>query len=126
MIIFLYRIFNPSYGITFISRWPVFQPGALLIKGFNGNIPKISKFAFISEAAYIIKDIEIQDNTSVWLGAVVRGDLGRIIIDYNTAVEDNYVIHSGAISSKNSILDVNIGNNVFIGHGAVVSCHQIR
>ncbi len=93
-----------------------------MIRSFNGKTPKIAESAFISEAAYIVGDVEIGENSSVWPGAVIRGDFGKIKIGRNTAVEDNCVIHSG---SPSGIGDVVIGNNVQIGHGAVLNCHKI-
>lgn len=94
-------------------------------RSLNGKTPKIAESAFISEAAYIVGDVEIGENSSVWPGAVIRGDFGKIKIGKNTAVEDNCVIHSGSPSSPNSIKDIVIGDNVQIGHGAVLNCHKI-
>jgi len=94
-----------------------------MIKGFNGKIPKIDKSAFVSEAAYVVGDVEIGENSSVWPGAVIRGDFGKTKIGRNTAVEDNCVIHSGSPASL--IRDVTIGDEVHIGHGAVINCCRI-
>ena len=67
-----------------------------MIRSFNGKTPRIAESAFISEAAYVIGDVEIGENSSVWPGAVIRGDMGKITIGDNTAIEDNCVIHSGS------------------------------
>jgi len=96
-----------------------------MIKSFNGKTPRIADSAFVSEAAYVIGDVEISENSSVWPGAVIRGDFGSIKIGKNTAVEDNCVIHSGSPSSPMYIGDVTIGDNVIIGHGAVTNCRRI-
>jgi len=93
-----------------------------MIRSLNGKTPKIAGSAFISEAAYIVGDVEIGENSSVWPGAVIRGDFGKIKIGENTAVEDNCVIHSGSLSG---MVDVMIGDNVVIGHGAVTNCRKI-
>ena len=66
-----------------------------MIRSFNGKTPKIAKSDFVSETAYIVGDVEIGENSSVWPGAVLRGDFGKIKIGVNTAVEDNCVIHAG-------------------------------
>jgi carbonic anhydrase/acetyltransferase-like protein (isoleucine patch superfamily) len=66
--------------------------------------------------------VKIDENSSVWPGAVIRGDFGKIKIGKNTAVEDNCVIHSG---SPSGIANVVIGDNVVIGHGAVTNCRKI-
>ncbi len=94
-----------------------------MIKGFNGKMPQIAKSAFVSKSAHVIGDVEIGENSSVWPGAVIRGDLGKIKIGENTAVEDNCVIHSGSPSSPG--VGVIIGNHVHIGHGATVNCRRI-
>ncbi len=94
-----------------------------MIKSFSGKTPKIAESAFVSEAAYVVGDVEIGENSSVWPGAVVRGDFGKIKIGKNTAVEDNCVVHSGSPSGP--IADVIIGDNVHIGHGAIINCQRI-
>jgi len=86
-----------------------------MIREFNGRRPNVAPSAFISEAAYVIGDVLIGNNSSVWPGAVIRGDCCKIEIGENTCVEDNCVVHG----------DVRIGNGVIIGHGAVVHCNKI-
>lgn len=94
-----------------------------MIKAFDGKTPRIAKSALVSEAAYIIGNVEIGENSSVWPGAVIRADFGKITIGRNTAIEDNCVIHSG--SPHSDVKDVTIGDEVHVGHGAVVNCHKI-
>lgn len=92
-----------------------------MIKSFEGKTPQIAASAYVSEAAYVVGDVEIGENCSVWPGAVIRADSGHIVIGKNTAIEDNCVIHSGELSNP----DVSIGNNVNIGHGAMVHGQKI-
>lgn len=94
-----------------------------MIRSFNGKTPKIAESAFVSEAAYIVGDVEIGENASVWPGAVIRGDFGSIKIGQNTIIEDTCVIHSGSPSSP--MADVTIGDNVQMGHGAVSNGRRI-
>jgi len=94
-----------------------------MIRSFDGMTPRIAESAFVSEAAYVVGDVEIGEESSVWPGAVIRGDFGKITIGRNTAVEDNCVIHSGTPSAP--VGDVIIGNRVIIGHGAVLNCRKI-
>ena len=96
-----------------------------MIRSFNGKTPQIAESAFISEAAYVVGDVVIGENCSVWPGAVIRGDVGRVIIGNNSIVEDTCVIHSGSPSTPGCIADITIGDNVEIGHGAVVNCCRI-
>ncbi len=88
-----------------------------MIRSFNGKTPKIAESAFVSEAAYVIGDVEIGENASIWPGAVIRGDFTSIKIGRNTKIEDNCVIHSG--------VPVEIGDNVTIGHSVVVHCIKV-
>ena len=94
-----------------------------MISEFNGIKPRIAESAFISETACIIGDVEIGEESSVWPGAVIRGDMGRITIGCNTSIEDNCVIHSG--SPATPVCDVTIGNHVIMGHGAVSNGRSI-
>ena len=94
-----------------------------MIRSLRGRSPKISDSAYVDESAVMIGDVEIGANSSVWPGAVIRGDFGAIRIGENTAVEDNAVLHSGSPSKDKC--DLVIGNNVHIGHGAVINCHAI-
>ena len=95
-----------------------------MIRTFNGKTPRIAESAFVSEAAYIIGDVEIGEDSCVWPGAVIRGDLGKIKIGKNTVIEDNCVIHSGSPQLPPHA-DVEIGDNVVIGHGAISNGRKI-
>jgi len=94
-----------------------------MIRSLNGKTPKIAASAFVSEAAYVIGDVEIGEESNVWPGAVIRADFGKITIGKNTSIEDNCVVHSGTPSSAPG--DVDIGDRVIIGHGAVLNCRKI-
>ena len=79
-----------------------------MIRSLDGKTPKIDPTAFISEFAYIIGDVEIGAGSSVWPGAVIRADAGKIAIGKNTCKQDNSVLHGDA--------DVRIVDAVTIGH----------
>lgn len=85
-----------------------------MITGFKGKIPKISKTAFITSSADVIGDVEIGNNSSVWFNAVLRADKNKIKIGKGTSIQDNVVIH---VDPQNG---VQVGDNVSIGHGAVL------
>ena len=87
-----------------------------MIRSLDGKTPKIDPTAFISEFAYIIGDVEIGAGSSVWPGAVIRADNGKITIGERTNIQDNSVIHSDGNSK--------IGHNVTIGHGVI--CHASK
>ena len=92
-----------------------------MIRSFNGKTPKIAASAFISEAAYIVGDVEIGENSSVWPNAVIRADMGRVVIGNNTAIEDGCVIHSVGPPYEATY----IGDMVNIGHSAVIHGYRI-
>jgi carbonic anhydrase/acetyltransferase-like protein (isoleucine patch superfamily) len=92
-----------------------------MIKSYNGKTPKIHPTAFISEAAYVVGDVEIGEHSSVWPGAVIRGDTGKVVIGKYTAIEDNCVVHSGIPGNA----DTFIGDYCNVAHGAVVHCKKI-
>jgi len=87
-----------------------------MIRSFNGKTPKIADSAWVSEAAYVIGDVEIGENSGIWPGTVIRADFASIRVGRNTQIEDNSVVHSG--------VPVEIGDNVIIGHSVVV--HGIK
>lgn len=74
----------------------------------------IDKTVFIADGARVLGDVEIGKNSSVWYNAVIRADLSDIKIGEGSNIQDNAVIHT----SKN--YGVTIGNNVTVGHGAIV------
>ena len=84
-----------------------------MIRSLGGKTPSIHPTAFISEAAYIVGDVEIGEVSSIWPGTVIRGDTGKITIGKFTNIQDNSVLHGDD--------DVIIGDNVTIGHR--VMCH---
>jgi len=89
-----------------------------MIRELGGKKPKIADSAFVSEAAYVVGDVEIWENSSIWPGAVLRADRFRIRIGSNSNIQDNCVVHAG-------FSDINIGNNVTIAHGSMIHCARI-
>ena len=88
-----------------------------MIHSFGGNTPRIHPTAFVSEASYVVGNVEIGENSSVWPGAVIRGDYGKITIGRNSVIQDNCVLHT------DDYLD--IGDNVLVTHGAVIHGHRV-
>jgi carbonic anhydrase/acetyltransferase-like protein (isoleucine patch superfamily) len=89
-----------------------------MIIEFRGKRPQIHPSAYIAPNATIIGDVVIGAEATVWFGAVIRGDHGRITIGPRTSVQDNVVVHVNGRS--NTIIEA----DVTIGHGVVVEgCH---
>jgi carbonic anhydrase/acetyltransferase-like protein (isoleucine patch superfamily) len=88
-----------------------------MIRNFLDYKPQIDKTCFIAESADIIGNIIIGEKSSIWYKTVLRGDVNLIEIGKNTNIQDNCVLHS------DDDIKTIIGNNVTIGHGAIVhSC----
>ena len=90
-----------------------------MILPYRGKAPVIDPTVFLAPMAAVIGDVTIGAGSSVWFGAVVRGDFQPITIGQNTNIQDNATIH------VMRDVPVHIGNNVLIGHNAVVHCSRI-
>ena len=86
-----------------------------LIKSVNGTEPKFGQNCYLAENATVVGDVEMGDDCSVWFTAVVRGDVNCIRMGNKVNVQDGAVIHC---TYKLSV--TTIGNNVSIGHRALV------
>ncbi|MER3450264.1 MAG: gamma carbonic anhydrase family protein [Chloroflexota bacterium] len=84
-----------------------------MLRPLKDKVPRVHPTAFISEAAYVVGDVEVGEGSSIWPGTVVRGDSGRIRIGRFVNIQDNCTVHSDA--------DAEYGDYVTLGHGVV--CH---
>jgi len=93
-----------------------------LIKPYKGWYPKIHPTVYLAETATVIGNVEIGEYSSVWFGAVVRGDVHYIKIGRYSNVQDNAVIHVTHYTKPDMSdgFPVNIGDFVTIAHGAIV------
>jgi len=87
---------------------------------FEGKTPKIHPTVFVAPTASIIGDVIIDEGSSVWPGAVLRGDFNNITIGKFTSIQDNAVIHATPWNPTK------IGDHVTIGHGAVIHAATIE
>ena len=86
-----------------------------LIKPVKGISPKFGKDCYLAENSTVVGDVIMGDQCSVWFNAVIRGDVNFIRMGNKVNVQDGAVIH--CTYQKTS---TNIGNNVSIGHNALV------
>ena len=86
-----------------------------LIKSVKGVSPKWGKDCWIADNATIVGDVIIGDQCTIWFNAVVRGDVHYIHIGNKVNIQDQVVIHCTYQTSP-----VEIGNNVSIGHSAII------
>lgn len=87
----------------------------MIIKSVNGNTPKIAEDCYVAENATIVGEVFIGEKCSVWFNAVIRGDVHYIKIGNKVNVQDGAVIH--CTYKKHPTI---IGDNVSIGHNAIV------
>lgn len=86
----------------------------MMIIEFEGKSPQIAENAFIAPSATLIGDVIVEEGASIWFGAVLRGDFGRIIVRKGSSVQDNVVVH--VIPDCETV----IGENATVAHGAII------
>lgn len=86
-----------------------------IIKKVNGKSPQIPEDCYIAENATIVGDVQMGKECSVWFNAVIRGDVHYIKMGDKVNIQDGAVIH--ATYQKSPTI---IGNNVSVGHNAIV------
>jgi len=87
----------------------------MIIKTINGKTPQIGEDCFIAENAVIVGEVSMGSQCSIWYNAVLRGDVHFIKLGNKVNVQDGAVIHATYKKSPTTI-----GNNVSIGHNAIV------
>jgi len=86
-----------------------------IIKELNGIAPRFGNDCFFAENSVVIGDVAMGDNCSVWYNAVIRGDVHSIRIGNKVNIQDGAVIHC-----TNPDCPTTLGNNVSVGHRAIV------
>ena len=76
----------------------------------DGVAPRIAASAWVADSAQVMGEVEIGENSSLWFGAIVRGDTETIRIGDNTNIQDGSVLHADVG------MPLTIGNNVTVGH----------
>lgn len=86
-----------------------------IIKTVNGKQPQIPDDCYVAENATIVGEVSLGSNCSVWFNAVIRGDVHFIKIGNKVNIQDGAIIHATYQKSPTTI-----GDNVSIGHNAIV------
>ena len=93
-----------------------------MIRPFNGIEPRIHESAYVTDDAIIVGDVAIGEDSSVWFGSVLRGDVNYIRIGARTNIQDQTIIH---VSSKG--LPTIVEDEVTVGHRVTLhACHVER
>jgi carbonic anhydrase/acetyltransferase-like protein (isoleucine patch superfamily) len=86
-----------------------------MIRSYQGKIPQIAAGCYIDISAQVLGDVTFGENSSVWMNAVLRGDVNSIRIGANSNVQDCAVLHG-----QRYLYPVTVGDWVTIGHNATV------
>ena len=91
-----------------------------MIIAYRGRAPRVHPSAFIAPTATLIGDVEVGAESSIWFGAVLRGDNGPIRIGARTSIQDNAVVH---VSEHGRTI---VDDDVTVGHAAVMEDCRIK
>lgn len=86
-----------------------------MIRSYQGRLPRIPTTCYVDLSAQVIGDVELGENSSVWMNAVLRGDVNSIRVGANSNVQDCAVLHG-----QRYLYSVTVGDWVTIGHNATV------
>jgi carbonic anhydrase/acetyltransferase-like protein (isoleucine patch superfamily) len=86
-----------------------------LVRPFGALRPRIASTAFLAETAVVVGDVEIGEESSIWFGAVLRGDVGFIKVGRRSNVQDLSMLHM-----SRDLSNTVIGDEVTIGHSVVI------
>ncbi|KAK9136318.1 hypothetical protein Syun_015648 [Stephania yunnanensis] len=82
--------------------------------------PVVDKEAFVAPSASVIGDVQVGRASSIWYGCVLRGDVNSISVGSGTNIQDNSLVHVAKSNLSGKVLPTIIGDNVTIGHSAVI------
>jgi len=86
-----------------------------MIRPHRGRLPRVHPTVFVDDSAQVIGDVEIGEESSIWMCVVVRGDVNWIRIGRRTNIQDGTIVHVMTGTHPTAL-----GDNVTIGHGAVI------
>jgi carbonic anhydrase/acetyltransferase-like protein (isoleucine patch superfamily) len=86
-----------------------------MIRGYQGKMPVVPESCYVDPSAQIIGDVELGEHASVWMNAVIRGDVNSIRIGPKSNVQDCAVLHG-----MRYLYPVTLGEMVTVGHNATV------
>lgn len=86
-----------------------------MIRSYQGRMPKFPASCYVDQSAQVLGDVTLGEHSSVWMNAVLRGDVNSIRVGANTNVQDCAVLHG-----QRDLYSVTVGDWVTIGHNATV------
>jgi carbonic anhydrase/acetyltransferase-like protein (isoleucine patch superfamily) len=86
-----------------------------MIRSYQGQLPRIPATCYVDQSAQVLGDVTLGEHSSVWMNAVLRGDVNSIRVGANSNVQDCSVLHGQRYQYA-----VTVGDWVTIGHNATV------
>jgi carbonic anhydrase/acetyltransferase-like protein (isoleucine patch superfamily) len=86
-----------------------------VLRPFRSILPKVHSSAYVDQSAQVIGDVEIGDESSIWMNVVIRGDVNTIRIGDRTNIQDGTIVHV-----MRGTHPTRIGSDVTVGHAAVL------
>lgn len=94
-----------------------------MIRSFKGMWPKLGERVYVDASAQVIGDVVLGDHSSIWMNAVVRGDVNAIRIGTHTNIQDNCVVHVFKAEHPTHLADyVTVGHAATL-HGCRIDSH---
>jgi carbonic anhydrase/acetyltransferase-like protein (isoleucine patch superfamily) len=87
----------------------------MIVRAYEGKEPRLGQRVFVAENATLIGDVHLGDDSSIWYGVVLRGDIHHIRIGARTNIQDNSVLHV-----EHETGPAIVGDEVTVGHSATV------
>jgi carbonic anhydrase/acetyltransferase-like protein (isoleucine patch superfamily) len=92
-----------------------------LVRAWGGQQPRLADGVFVADGAVVVGDVEIGPGSSVWFGAILRGDVNHIRVGARTNVQDQSILHVTAGTHPTTV-----GDDVTIGHRVVLHGCTVR
>lgn len=86
-----------------------------MIRAYRSITPRIAPSAYVDETAQVIGDVELGEESSLWMNVVVRGDVNWIRIGRRTNIQDGTIVHVMRDTHPTTV-----GNEVTVGHGVIL------
>ena len=86
-----------------------------MIRPHRGRVPRVHGSVFVDDSAQLIGEVEIGEESSIWMCAVVRGDVNAIRIGRRSNIQDGAVVHA-----MTGTHETHVGDAVTVGHAAVI------
>ena len=110
------ELLDPDWLVEMEAEAVLPAVGGSTVRSFDGRSPKLGEGAWLAPGAAVVGDVVLGPDTSVWYGAVVRGDTNRVRVGAGTNVQDQAVVHTTRVTHPTTI-----GDLVTIAHRNIVS-----